>query len=73
MPSLFSVLRDVFRQLRVAYNAWRVQVKSSLQAQWLHDHVLPLIPQNLPLSSERRRTHDHKAVVRGRLERDYEN
>jgi hypothetical protein len=67
MPSLFSALRDVFRTLRVSYEQWRAQVLASLRADWIRVYAKPMIPRNLPMPSGRRRTHDHKAVVRGRL------
>lgn len=70
MSSLFSALRDVFRQLRVAYSTWRAQVLASLRADWIRVHAKPMIPRNLPTLSVRRHPHDHKAVIRGRLKRD---
>lgn len=64
MPSLFGALRDVFRKLRVSFNAWKVQVIASLRAAWLHAHDVPIAPP-LPLSSVRRRSRDHKAIGLG--------
>lgn len=72
MPSLFTALYSAFSRVKACYDQLIAQITLRDPGEWLDACAAPSAPTP-PLSSYRRRHPDHKAVVRSRPTRDYEN